>query len=134
MGKNARILILFSLIVAILLILLACSMAQPKNLSIDESYSGKQVVLPKGGVLKVILESIITSGYFWNERTTINNELVIEQTDYKYKPILPSIPEIGIQVWTFKAVGVGTATLSNEYGEIVGSQLAKTFSLVVIVK
>ena len=111
MGKNARILILFSLIVAILLILLACSMAQPKNLSIDESYSGKQVVLPMGGVLKVTLESIITSGYFWNERTTINNELVIEQTDYEYKPAIPAIPEIVTQVWTFKAVSVGTATL-----------------------
>jgi hypothetical protein len=49
--KNERILILIGLIV---LILSACSNAQPRNLSIDESYSGKQVVLPVGGVALTI--------------------------------------------------------------------------------
>jgi predicted secreted protein len=134
MVKKQRILILISLIVLILPIIFACSIARTKNLSINESYSGKQVDVPVGGVLKVTLESGVVEGYPWNELTTIDNDQVIKQTAYEYKPSVPSMPEVGFQVWTFKAVGIGTAKLSNEYCEIVGSQRIKTFSLVVLVR
>jgi predicted secreted protein len=118
----------------VILVLPACSIAKSKNLSVNEAYSGKQIVLPVNGFLTVILESGVMEGYSWNELTTIDNSQVIKQTSYEYKPVSPALPEMGTQIWTFKAVGLGTATLSNEYSEIVGSKRSKNFTLFIVVK
>jgi len=115
--------------------LLSCSSTLPKTLNVDESYSGKEVIVPLNGSLKITLEANILSGYSWNEKPTINNEFVIKQSDYEYKDAIPAIPGIGAQVWTFVAVGKGEAMITNEYGGFVGgSQNIKNFTLFVVVK
>ena len=89
--------LVFSLLASVLVSLLACSGILPKSLNVDESSSGKEVVLPLNGSLKITLEANIVSGYSWNEESTIDNELVIKQSNYEYKAAVPAISRIGTQ-------------------------------------
>ena len=128
---------LVCLMTAVLLSLLACSSAAPKELSVDIASSGKEVTLAAGGTLTVTLESNITTGYSWNENANIGDKTVMQQTDHKYQPPATPIPGAGgKEVWTFKALKAGRSTISMEYRRPFEPTAApaKTFSLTVVVQ
>ncbi len=125
------------LMTTVLLSLIACSSAAPKELSVDITNSGKEVTLAAGGTLTVTLESNITTGYSWNENANIGDKTVMQQIDHKYQPPATSIPGAGgKEVWTFKALKAGKSTISMEYRRPFESNTtpAKTFTLTVVVQ
>ena len=125
--------LIFCLLASISVSLLDCSGISPGNLDYDESDSGKEVIVSLNDSFKLTLEAM--AGYSWNANCTIDDESVIKQTNYEYKAAGPAILGIGTQIWTFKAVGKGEATVTNEYGGIAGgSQNIKSFTLSVVVK
>ena len=133
---KARLALVF-LMTTVLLSLLACSSAAPKELSVDITSSGKEVTLAAGGTLTVTLESNITTGYSWNENANIGDKTVLQQTDHKYQPPATPIPGAGgKEVWTFKALKAGNSTISMEYRRPFepNAAPAKTFTLTVVVQ
>ena len=128
---------LVCLMTTVLLSLLACSSAAPKELLVDIASSGKEVTMAAGGTLTVTLESNITTGYSWNENANIGDKTVMQQTDHKYQP--PATPTLGAggkEVWTFKALKAGKSTISMEYSRPFEPTVApaKTFTLTVVVQ
>ncbi len=133
---KARLIIVY-LMTAVLLSLLACSSAVPKELSVDIASSGKEITMTAGSTLTVTLESNITTGYSWNENANIGDKAVMQQTDHKYQsPATPALGAGGKEVWTFKALKVGKSTISMEYRRPFEPNvaLAKTFTLTVVVQ
>jgi inhibitor of cysteine peptidase len=113
--------ILIIVISATVLTLLACgSSSTPKQVSVDSSYSGKEVEIATDGSLTVTLESNSSTGFKW-ELTNISDQAVLEKTDQKY--IAPEAPQNGVplvgapgkEVWTFNALQKGSSTISMEY-------------------
>jgi len=123
---------------AIFLTLCACSTASEK-LSVDASYSGKEVEVAVGGSVVVTLDSNATTGYSWALKE-ITDASVLEETGHEYNAPPPTEPPLlgagGEEIWTFKALKSGTSTISMEYKRPweAGVQPAETFSLTVIVK
>jgi inhibitor of cysteine peptidase len=137
---------LMVIIAATLLTLFGCgssstpSSSTPKEVSVDSSYSEKEVEIASGGTLTVTLESNSSTGYQWS-LTSISDQAVLEKVDQKY--VAPEAPQNGIplvgapgkEVWTFQALQKGTSTISMGYSrswETVSP--AKTFTLTVTVK
>ncbi len=133
---KARLIFVY-LLGAILLSLVSCSSAAPKELSIDIASSGKEITLAASGMLIVTLESNITTGYSWNENANIGDKTVMQQTEHKYQPPATPIPGAGgKEVWTFKALQAGKSTISMEYRRPFepNTAPAKTFTLTVVVQ
>jgi len=125
------------LIAVVLLVLLACSPAAPRELSADISSSGKEVVLATSGTLTLTLDSNISTGYSWNENANIGDRSVLQQIDHKYQPPATPMPGAGgKEVWTFKALKAGKSTISMEYRRPFepNAAPAKTFALTVVVR
>jgi inhibitor of cysteine peptidase len=126
---------------AISLVLFACgSTSTPKQVSVDSSYSGKEVEIAAGGLLTVTLESNRTTGSQWG-LTSISEQAVLEMVDQKYvapeaaQNGIPLVGAPGKEVWTFKALKKGNSTISMGYSRPWESvPPAKTFSLTVSVK
>jgi inhibitor of cysteine peptidase len=127
------------MIATIWLALLACG-STPKELSVDASFSGKEVKLAVGGSLIVTLESNRSTGFEWG-LTSISDESVLELVDNRYEapPTSDGVPISGApgqEVWTFKALKKGKSTLSMKYAQpwAQGVEPAKTFALTVDVR
>lgn len=128
---------LVCLMTAILLSVLACSSAAPKELSVDITSSGKEVSLAAADTLIATLESNPTTGYSWTENASIGDKSVIQQTGHQFQPPAAPMPGAGgKEVWTFKALKTGTSTISMEYRRPFEPGVApvKTFTLTVVVK
>ena len=133
--------ILMIIISATLLTLLACgSSSTPKQVSVDSSYSGKEVEIAADGSLTVTLESNRTTGFQW-ELTSISDQAVLEKVDQKYvapeatQNGAPLVGAPGEEVWTFKALQKGESTISMGYSRPWESvPPVKTFTLTVTVK
>ncbi len=123
------------LMIITLLLSVGCSSAT-KNVSVDESFSGKEVEITVGGTLTVTLESNATTGYSWALKQ-IGDTSVLQKTGNKYEaPTSRLIGAGGKEVWTFKALKTGMTTLSMEYSQAWagGQKGARTFNLTVTVK
>lgn len=129
-------LVLTCTIAAILLCLLACAPA-PQEVSVDASYSGKEVELGVGGSLTVALESNPSTGYEW-ELTEVGDETVLQKVDQRYEPPEDGgmVGAPGKEIWTFKALKKGQSSISMEYSQPWegGTKAAETFKLTVLVK
>ncbi len=72
-----------------------------------------------GDELTVTLGSNQTTGFSWSEYAEIGDETIVQQTSQMYldtsteTPPIPGSP--GEEVWTFKALKVGTTTIFMEY-------------------
>jgi inhibitor of cysteine peptidase len=130
-------LVLTCAIAAILLCLLACAPA-PQEVSVDASYSGKEVELGVGGSLIVTLESSPGSTGFQWELTKISDETVLQQVDQRYEPPEDEgmVGAPGKEIWTFKALKKGESSISMEYSQPWegGTKAAETFELTVLVR
>ena len=127
--------LILGIVGVILLAVIACA-SIPKQVSVDESSSGKQTEIAVGGSITVTLDSNATTGYSW-QLTGISDSSVIEKTNNVYEtPTSNLMGAGGEEVWTFKALSTGKATLNMAYGQpwTGGQKDAKSFTLMVIVK
>jgi inhibitor of cysteine peptidase len=130
-------LVLTCAIAAILLCLLGCASA-PQEVSVDASYSGKEVELGVGSSLIVTMESNPSSTGFQWELTVISDETVLQKVDQKYEPPEPGgmVGAPGKEIWTFKGLKKGKSSILMEYSQPWegGTKAAETFELTVVVK
>jgi inhibitor of cysteine peptidase len=120
---------------ALLLMVTACA-STPKQLSVDESFSGKQANIAAGGSITVTLDSNATTGYSW-QLMGISDDNVLEKTNNVYEaPTSGLMGAGGKEVWTFQALKAGKATVTMEYDQpwTGGQKGAKSFNLTLVVK
>jgi inhibitor of cysteine peptidase len=125
------------LLAALSLVLPACLTAPAQYLSVNKSYSGKEVNMDMFGTLVVSLESDPNTAYSWNEKARISNALVIHQDKHQFSPNNDPLADFpGSQVWTFSAMQSGTGTISMDYRVqfMPDSPPADTFTLTVNVR
>ncbi len=106
-----------------------------------DQHVSEAVAVNAGDVFKVILCSNPTTGFQWAESATVDNITVVEQTGHSFvspevkgnKPSAAGTP--GQEVWTFRALEEGVATLSMEYSQPWegGEKAEWTFELAVTV-
>jgi len=136
--KSKLFLVLACALVVTLGCLTACSAGAPVQVSVDESYNGKQVEVAAGGSLEVTLESNATTGFQWSETAEISDQSVLKQTSHQF--VTPEntgmVGAPGKEVWTFGALKKGSSTISMEYSRPWegGEKAEQTFSLTVVVK
>ena len=121
--------------VSIVTLMTACSKL-PNGVSVNESSSGKQVEVAVNGTITVTLDSNATTGYSW-QLSGISDSSVLEKTNNVYEvPTSGRIGAGGKEVWTFKALTAGKATINMEYDQpwTDGQKDAKSFVLTVVVK
>lgn len=126
-------LLLAGLTTVVLLTLTACS-SPAKEVSVDESSTGKQIEIAVGGTLTVTLESNITTGYSWDLKQ-IGDTTILQKTDNKYEaPTSGLIGAGGKEIWNFKTLKAGKTTLTMEYSQPWegGEKGARTFNLTVV--
>jgi len=107
----------------------------------DSSDTGRVVEAAVGSLIKVTLESNPTTGFKW-ELTEISDQTVLEFVESKYEPgegtdqDLPRVGAGGTEIWSFKTIKQGEATISMEYSQPWdgGMKAAKIFEMTVIVK
>ena len=133
-------LILACLLAVALGVFAACAPAAgataSKEVRVDETYAGKEVEIAEGGVLIVTLESNPTTGYQW-ELSEITGNDILELVSSEFQPAETGLVGAGgTEVWTFKALARGEATINLEYSRPWegGEKGEKTFSLNVVVK
>ena len=127
--------LIMGLVTTALLVLTACS-TSAKQVSADDSSSGKQIDIAIGGTLTVTLDSNQTTGFSW-ELKEIGDTNILQKMDSKYvAPTSNMVGAGGKEVWNFKALKAGTTTLSMEYSQpwAGGQKDAKSFNLTVVVK
>jgi inhibitor of cysteine peptidase len=120
---------------ALLLLVTACT-STPRRVSVNESFSGKQVTIAACGSLTVTLDSNATTGYSW-QLMGISDNTVLEKTNNVYEaPPSALIGAGGKEVWTFKALRAVKTTLTMEYDQpwTGGQKDAKNFDMTMDIK
>ena len=138
--------ILVCAVVAILLLLVACSPTQ-KQASVEVScddfmkvnHLSQEVEVSADGTLTVTLCSNPTTGFLWSESAQISDQTVLQQTGHGFLTAPESQAMMGApgkEVWTFQALKKGESTISMEYSRPWegGEKGAWTFALTVVVK
>ena len=122
---------------ALSLFLFACSWA-PNRASItvtcDDFAQEQQIVagaktpLPVGKSFTVGLCSDPSTGFQWLESATISDQTVLQQTAHKQVS--------GLEIWTFKALSQGNATVFMECTSSLqgAEEVQRTFLLTVVVR
>jgi len=103
--------------------------------------TGRDVLVPVDGSLLVVLCSNPTTGFEW-ELAEISDETVVELVDSEYEPGKkakqdPPVPGAGgTEIWSFKALKTGEATISMEYNQPWegGEKATWTFNLTIVVE
>jgi len=139
--------VLFSMVIALSLFLVACSSAEQASLAVscdrfrEVKHITQEIDVSAGDMFSVILCSNPTTGFQWTHFAQIGDRGVLEQTDHQF-----SLPESGNQppvtgapgqeIWTFNALKEGTSTVSMEYSQpwLDGKKGEWTFTLNVTVK
>ena len=119
---------------AILFAVVACGSGV---VTLHEADNGGQVVLYKGQVLVVDLESNASTGYRWELAEV--DDAVLEQTGHEYQAgwfAVLSPGAGGKDVWRFLARSSGSTTLTLEYkpGYKESAEPAGIFSVQVVVR
>jgi len=123
-------------IVATLSLFLFACLSVPKEVFVDASYAGKEVIVAVGGSLMVTLESNPTTGFKWELARNTDNA-VLELVDHKFEaPEITLVGAGGKEVWTFKALKRGKRIISIEYRRPWEQdvKVVETFILTVVVK
>jgi inhibitor of cysteine peptidase len=98
----------------------------------------KEADVAVGDTFTVTLCSNPSTGFSWSEAAKIDDPAVVQQVEHKVIPPGQTgvVGAPGQEMWTFKALKAGTATLSMEYGRPWegGEKGEWTFALTVTVK
>lgn len=115
-------LVLACTLVALSLGLVACTSRQVSlEISCDQFMENQHFTweanASPGDSVVVTLCSNPTTGYRWSESAQVSDKAVLRQTGHEYEPAEEEniVGGAGKEVWTFKALGEGTATVSMEY-------------------
>jgi predicted secreted protein len=102
------------IVVTALLVTTACS-SLVKEISVNETSSGKQVEILENGSITITLDSNITTGYSW-QLTGISDAEVLEKVDNPYESPTNGLLGAGSkEILNLKALKAGTTTLSIVY-------------------
>jgi len=129
--------LILTCVVAIILLSSGACSSVPEQVSVDASYTGKEVEIAVHGSLIVTLDSNPSTGFQWSQQAQISDQTVLGQTDHEFMPAeSAAIGAAGKEVWTFKALKKGKSTISMEYRQPweQSGPAAKTFTLTVAVK
>jgi len=138
-------LILIFAVVAVSLVLLACSPAS-KQASVEVScddFRKKQdisteVQVATGDYITVALCSVPTAGYLWPESAQISDQAVLKQDDHEIIPPEDKnlVGGAAKTVWTFVALKEGAVTILMEHTQPWegGDKNGWIFELTVVVK
>lgn len=136
---------LFIILAAVMgmLLLIACSTAlNPVSVKvscpqfINNRHLTKEIEVHTGDSFMVSLCSNATTGFAWSEAAEVNQALV-KQVDHEFiPPDSTTVGAAGREVWTFKSLKTGKATLFLEYSQAWegGMKGEWTFTLNVIIK
>ena len=125
----------FILVIGVLVGAGAACTGGSNNLSVDSSYSGKQVELSVGQSLVVTLDSNATTGYSWSLVQNSDDSVLSKTGDEYVAPQTTLVGAGGKEEWTFKALKKGTSTISMGYSRPWESTPpVETFGLTVVVK
>ena len=115
----------------------ACATApSAKQVSVDATYSGKQVQTTVGDTVVVTLDSNPSTGFKW-ELAKLSDTDVLKMADNKYEGPDKAMPGAGgKEVWIFKALAPGTSAVRMEYSRpwAGGEKAVQVFDLTVAVK
>ncbi len=116
------------------------SSLSPAQVIVDESSNSQTVKIATGGSLQVALNSNRTTGFSW-ELNQISDTTVLEKASNTYENPQatsgkPLVGAGGRELWNFKALKKGTATISMEYSQpwSGGTKGAQKFNLTVTVE
>ncbi len=111
-----------------------------KEIAVDGSQSGQQIEVAKGDVIKVTLDSNVTTGFQWS-LVSNSDESVVSLIDHEYiaPPTTQGEPVVGAggsEEWRFSASTQGTSRLQMEYSRPWEETIppAQTFDLTIVVK
>jgi len=133
-------------LIAILLLLGACSSATTVEVSCDDFMAGnhitRHVEVSTGETFTVTLCSNASTGFQWAESAQVSDKGVLRQTSHEFIPPggkddeSPAPGTAGKQQWTFEALRKGTTEVSLEYSRPWegGEKGEWTFTLTVVVK
>jgi len=138
-------LILVSAVLALSICAPACSTGTagaPMEVSCDEfmklKHISRQAEVAAGDTITLSLCSNSSTGFQWSKDAGISDSAVIQQLDHKFlEPVgQNSMGAAGKEMWTFKALKQGAATVSLEYGRPWegGEKGEWTYTLAVTVK
>ncbi len=137
-------LVVLGILAVMSLSLFACASAaaaESVEISIDDFSNQKdisrEITVSAGDSFKVSLESNATTGFSWPEQAQISDVAVLEQTNHEYiEPESDLVGAPGQEVWTFKALKKGTATISMDYSRPWegGEKSVQTVTITVTVK
>lgn len=88
------------------------------TVSVNAPLSGTTAVpvaVLAGNQFTIVLPSNQTTGYSWRMASQLNNNVVRQLGNRYVEPSEGMIGRGGTELWTFKAVGKGTQTISMEY-------------------
>jgi inhibitor of cysteine peptidase len=80
----------------------------------------KQIDIPVNGKLTIQLCSNATTGFKWSEIAQLSDSKIIQQASHVFtapQSQAGATGAPGTETWVFKALKVGTVTISNEYSQ-----------------
>ena len=102
--------------VVVALLVAACGSGESgKTIELSQKDSGTTLQVTQGDELVISLESNPTTGYSWAESKSSQASDVLQLVSKKYESESDAIGAGGIETWTYKAVGAGTANLELDY-------------------
>ncbi len=98
------------------LLVAACGSGESgKAIELSQKDSGTTLQVTQGDELVISLESNPTTGYSWAESKSSQASDVLQLVSKKYESESDAIGAGGVETWTYKAVGAGTANLELDY-------------------
>jgi inhibitor of cysteine peptidase len=111
-----------------------------REIAVDYAQSGKQIEAAPGDIIKITLDSNITTGYQW-QLLSNSDEQAVSLLDHQYvEPTAsggePIVGAGGSEEWTFEAAAAGSSELHLEYSQPWegGMKAEQTFDLTIVVK
>ena len=122
--------------VLVSLLVAACGSSESgKTIELSQKDSGTTLQVTQGDELVISLESNPTTGYSWAESKSSQAGDVLQLGSKKYESESDAIGAGGVETWTYKAVGAGTADLELDYlRPFEPDKIAGKFTLTVDVK
>ena len=107
-----------------------------KEVSVDATFSGKEIEAAVGGVVTLTLESNPTTGFKWAIASNSDASVLQEAGNRFEAPPATEPPKLGAggnEIWTFKALKEGTSTISMVYSRSWERSVppAKTFVVTI---
>lgn len=119
-----RIFLIFTIVVAVLLLLSCSEMPNSRNFDVEVSCDEFGESNHRSGELAIYMYDKITvklcsnqtAGFQWDYEMTVEGVLIEEDHDYE-EPAGNATGGAGTEIWTFKPVKVGTTQVQMEYGQ-----------------